>query len=283
MKNAIFRTNEVIEHLNDAERCVADYVLQHPREVAQYSVQKLADMAFASPSAVVRMCQAMGFSGYRDFKKNLMIQTAVEDASYALLDQEIKKNDSMSDIIKKVTYKNVQSLTETEAMLDPENLEKCVKLMQNADRILLYGLGASMIAAMDFTLKLVRINKNCIFNQDWHLQLISARNSTKKDVAIIFSYSGNTSEIIACGRELKKNHTPIIAVTRAVKTPISQMAGVILYTTANESLFRTAAMSSRISSLNIVDVLYTAFANSEYERSLEQLKKTHILKDKNHK
>ena len=37
-------------------------------------------------------------------------------------------------------------------------------------------------------------------------------------------------------------------------------------------------MSSRISQLNLIDILYTAFANSEYEYCLEQLSKTHIRK-----
>ena len=37
-------------------------------------------------------------------------------------------------------------------------------------------------------------------------------------------------------------------------------------------------MSSRISQLNIIDILYTAYANRQYEYSLKQLRKTHIKK-----
>ena len=52
-----------------------------------------------------------------------------------------------------------------------------------------------------------------------------------------------------------------------------------LYTTANESLFRSGSMSSRISQLNIIDILYTAYANSEYDYAMAELKKTHIKKE----
>ena len=45
-----------------------------------------------------------------------------------------------------------------------------------------------------------------------------------------------------------------------------------------DRLFRSAAMSSRISQLNIIDILYTAYANRQYEYSLKQLRKTHIKK-----
>lgn len=75
-----------------------------------------------------------------------------------------------------------------------------------------------------------------------------------------------------------KNGTPIIAITRCVASPVAELADYKLYTTANESTFRSGAMSSRISQLNIIDILYTAFANREYEYCLEQLSKTHIRK-----
>ena len=77
---------------------------------------------------------------------------------------------------------------------------------------------------------------------------------------------------------MKENKTPIIAITRCVNSPVSELADQILYTTANESIFRTGAMASRTSQLNIIDILYTALANDSYEQTLEQLSKTHIHK-----
>ena len=41
---------------------------------------------------------------------------------------------------------------------------------------------------------------------------------------------------------------------------------------------RSGAMASRTSQLNIIDILYTALANDQYEASLEQLSRTHIRK-----
>ena len=61
-------------------------------------------------------------------------------------------------------------------------------------------------------------------------------------------------------------------------TLLSRLADYKLYTAANESVFRSGAMSSRISQLNIIDILYTAFANSEYDYMLDRLSKTHIHK-----
>jgi DNA-binding MurR/RpiR family transcriptional regulator len=276
--NALVRLKEHLPFLNPAEHAAADFILQNPRTAVSLSIHELAKRAYVSPSAVVRMCHAIGLSGYREFIRELIGEVALDDADLSRARDEIRKEDSIPDIIHKITAINIQSLNETERMMDPKVLKKCVDLMDKAERIIFLGLGASWLAARDGYEKLLRINKPCILNEDWHLQLLSSRNSTKKDLGIVISYSGQTVEIIECLKAMKENRTPVIAITRSVKSPISELADIRLYTTTNESLFRSAAMSSRISQLNIIDILYTAFANRDYENSIAQLRKTHIRK-----
>ena len=43
-------------------------------------------------------------------------------------------------------------------------------------------------------------------------------------------------------------------------------------------MFRSGAMSSRMSQLNVVDILFTALANADYDQSVDQLSRTHIVK-----
>ena len=102
--------------------------------------------------------------------------------------------------------------------------------------------------AHDTYLKFLRLDKPCIINDDWHAQLLSARNSIPQDVAIVFSYSGQTVEMIQCMETLKQNGTPIIAITRYSPSQVAELADYKLYIAANESLFRNGAMSSRLPS-----------------------------------
>ena len=162
--------------------------------------------------------------------------------------------------------------------MDVEVLRSSVEVIRRARVIYLFGMGASLCAAKDAYLKFLRLNKLCIINEDWHSQLLQARNATQEDLGLVISYSGATVEIIECMKTLKQNHTPIIAITRCVRSPVSELADYRLYTSAAESLFRSGAMSSRMSQLNVVDILYTALANDRYEESLQQLSKTHIVK-----
>ena len=165
--------------------------------------------------------------------------------------------------------------------MDVETLHECVKIMNGARNVILVGMGASLVTLRDLYLKLLRISKPCTINEDWHSQLLSCKNSTAEDVAIVCSYSGNTTEVITCMNALKENLTPIIAITRCVDTPVSKLADHKLYTTENESLLRTAAMSSRISQLNIIDILYTALGTMNYDETIKVLHRTYIEKPKN--
>ena len=162
--------------------------------------------------------------------------------------------------------------------MDVKILRQCVEIIKKAGVVYLFGMGASLVAAKDAYLKFLRLNKLCVINEDWHSQLVQARNATENDVAIVISYSGATVEAIECMKALREKKTPIIAITRFVQSPVSELADFKLYTAANESVFRSGAMSSRLSQLNIIDILYTALANDSYEQTVDQLSRTHIHK-----
>ena len=170
------------------------------------------------------------------------------------------------------------SLEHTKNLIDIKTIEACIDQLVRSDTIRIFGIGSSMIVAKDAQQKFMRINKKCLVFEDWHLQYLDAKNMTKDDVGIIISYSGETEEMIRCAKEMKSNGATIISLTRYVESSISRIADLNLYVAADESTFRSGAMSSRISQLNIIDILYTGCANSNYEESVERIYKTHFKK-----
>lgn len=278
MKSALLRLRESQGSMSATERAVSDYLLDHQGEAMELSIHQLAERTFASPSTVIRMCQRIGFAGYKEFRQAVTCELAVRRLNQEQEHKEITQSDSLDDIVDKVTYKNIMSLEDTKNLIDTETLQTCVDLVRRSRTVLLFGLGASLCAARDFYLKFLRLNKPCVINDDWHSQLLQAKNSDHEDLGIVVSYSGETVEVIECMKALRENGTPIIAITRRVSSPVAELSDLRLYTTDNEATFRSGAMSSRISQLNIIDILFTAFANSEYEYCLDQLSKTHIAK-----
>lgn len=278
MSDALLRLRESSESFSPAERGIAQAILANPQMVADLSIHELARQTFSSPSTIVRLCSHTGYSGYREFRRAVTTELAKRDQTRAEVRGKIQRSDSLHEIIEKITFANILSLEETRDLMDETVLRSCVELVRRARVVYLFGMGASLCAAKDAYLKFLRLNKLCIINEDWHSQLVQSRNASNEDAAIVISYSGATAEMIECMTNLKKNGTPIIAITRYVQSPISEMADHCLYTAANEALFRSGAMSSRMAQLNVVDILYTALTNESYEQSIDQLSRTHINK-----
>ena len=278
MSSPLLKLREKSKLFSPTEQEIVAHILENPRIVVDMTIHELAKYTFSSASTIVRLCNHTGYGGYREFRKAVAHELAVREQTRKVEQKEISHSDSLREIIDKITFKNIVSLEETMALMDEQVLEQCVEMIRSARVIYLFGMGASLCAARDAYLKFLRLNRLCVINEDWHSQLLQARNATAEDLGIVISYSGATVEVIECMKALKENKTPVIAITRCIDSPVAELADQKLYTTANESIFRSGAMSSRMSQLNIIDILYTALANREYEESLEQLSRTHIRK-----
>lgn len=278
MVNVLLKLREAQKSFSPSERGVAGYILNNPDKAANQSIHDLADASYSSPSTVIRVCKRIGCSGYRELRKELVYEMgALRHASKARLSPK-GKGMSTEAVAQQVTQQNILSLNDSLHLLDWDAIAACITLLHGCHHILLFGIGSSLCVARDAYLKFTRINRACLISDDWHVQLLHARNATRKDVAIVISYSGETEEVIACMETLKKSAVPIIAVTRCASSRASRLATYNLYVPSAEPLLRSAAMTSRISQLNIIDILFTLFVNYEPDAYVQQITKTHMSK-----
>ena len=168
-------------------------------------------------------------------------------------------------------------------MLDYEELATIIKVIDQAERIHIFGIGASGIVADDFYRKLIRIGKNACFSYDAHTQLTYGATLSPKDIAIIFSYSGTTNEMLELLSLSKAAHCPTLAITKFAKSPLMTAADYSIYISAPEVDLRSGAMSSRLAQLTIVDMLFTILASKNYsyvekylEKSYEACRSHHV-------
>ncbi len=278
MKSVLIRIKQYSPQASGAERGALEYIMHHPDEISQLSIKELSSLSYSSPSTIVRMCRKLGFEGYRDLQKSLLYEMAVRKDSQSKNESRVERSGGLLQIIEKVTYRNIASLEDSLKILEERSLETAVDLVDRSSTVLLFGMGASQLVAQDACLKFMRIAKPCVCPSDFHSQLVLARNASHADVAIIISYSGCTDEMIRCAAELRAQGTPIIAITRFDHSPLAQLSTCCLYVVATEELFRSGAMSSRVSQLNIIDILYTAYFNLHYDRNLELLEHSQIQK-----
>ena len=233
MQNVLLRLREVQPSLSSTERQIAQFILDNPDETTTLTIRDLARRSFSSPSSVVRICRVIGFQGYKELRHALTLELATLGENGSHREKDITPQDSLQEIVEKVTHRNIQSLLDTQRLLLLDELEQCVELIANARTVLLFGIGSSLCVAKDTYLKFLRLDKPCVVNEDSHSQLLQARNATAQDVGIVFSYSGQTNEklhtraenivIDATGVEREKARAAIDAAGGSVKTAITML------------------------------------------------------------
>lgn len=279
MAIATIKLKEYKKDASPTETGIIDYILRNPEETSRLTVYKLADKTFSSPSTVIRLCKKAGYTGYKEFLKDLIYEQAIRTNYKDKHTSDLTRTDEVEEIVKKVSHKNILSLEETAKLVDVDVIKKCVNEIFECEKLTIFGIGASLIVAKDAQLKFTRINKMSYVSEDWHTQLLMAKNMSERDVALVISYSGQTEEMITCTEVAKENGAKIISITKNNESPINQLADYAIYVASNEYSFRSGAMSSRIAQLNIIDILYTSYINRIYEQSLKILEKTQIKKE----
>ena len=279
MRGVRLRLEEYRKNASSAERDIVDYILSDPEAAVGQSIHKLAAHTYTSASTVVRLCKKLGCDGYKEFQQALIYELAVSNKSNDIAVGGVIAGDTTDVIIEKVTAKNISSLELTRQLLDAQVVDSVVSLMMQAHSICLFGMGASLLVARDLQLKLMRLNINCNLSDDYHSQMLYAKNMGREDLAIVVSYSGLTREAIECAWIAKANGAKVVSITRGgIDSELIHRSDYVLGVAETEHIMRSGAMSSRIAQLNVVDALFAAYVNRNYEKSVKRFSTNYIGK-----
>jgi len=266
----------LMPNLAPAEQRVAEAVVHDPAGTAAKTISDLAAQCRTSGSTVIRFCRAMGFDGYPELR--LALAAAAQAASAGPereVGSDIGPRDSLTEIIKKITYADARAVEETGAQLRPEPLGAVVDVVVKARRVDIYGVGASAFVGLDLQQKLHRIGHTVYAWPDPHSAVTSAALLGPQDVAIGISHTGTTDDTIASLAEARRQRAVTVAITNFPGSPIAAVADHVLTTAARETTFRSGAMASRIAALTVVDCLFVAVAQRNYKQTMRALERTY--------
>ncbi|MDK1472488.1 MurR/RpiR family transcriptional regulator [Streptomyces sp. 549] len=252
---------------------VAEAVAADPAGCAGLTVTGLAQRTGTSEATVVRTSRLLGYTGYRGLRLALAGLAAHQASGAApAVTADIDVDDPMAQVIAKLAQDERQTLADTAAVLDATQVEAAVAALSTARRTDVYGVGASGLVAQDLAQKLLRIGRVAHDHHDPHLAVTNAVQLGPGDVAVAFSHSGRTEDVIEPLRVAFDRGATTVAVTGGPDGEISQYADHLLTTSAaRESELRPAAMSSRTSQLLVVDCLFVGVAQLTYDEAAPAL------------
>jgi DNA-binding MurR/RpiR family transcriptional regulator len=262
----------VIPSLPESERKIADYILDHPKEVVNCTAGELGTLAGSSSAAVIRLCKSLGVKGFQELKVRIAgdLVKPVEQGY-----RDIEPHETIQSIVQKTTSNSIQSLSDTAELINNDELEQAVHVLLKAKNVHFFGIGASHIIAMDAQQKFLRINKGSTAFTDAHLVATLIANADEDDVVFGISFSGETKEVINVLSLAKENGVKTISLTKYGQSAVSSLAEINLFTSySNEAPFRSAATSSRLAQLYVIDLLFLCMAAKQYDDTVQYIDKT---------
>lgn len=267
------RIEESLEKLSETERKLGQYVLEHSQLVPNMTTKDLSRNSGVSESTVIRFCKSIGIGSFKSFKLELVKELTLTDKNITDFSM-LQSMDDPYDLFQKVTYVNKSAIEGIPSSLDRKELEKALEVLENAGRIVFYGVGGSATASFDGYNKFTKLGYQCTFSHDFHFMLTVIPYLNEKDVLIVISMSGKSKDVLELARFAKKKGVTVIAITNLDRSPLYREADIKLCTPIVEDDFRIGSIPSRITQLTIIDSLYLNIFHQKGESILEQFYET---------
>ena len=271
----VLQIKEEYRKFTKSEKKVADYFIENYKDAINESIQSIAATTDTSPATVIRFVKALKFDGLQQLK--LAIAADMDSQKPDITDEIIHPKDGLYEIVEKNKRNLVKSIEKLYALMDMDLIEKSIDAIDLAKKVYLFGVGASGIVCYDINYKLSRIGKDVVFNNDIHLQLVNLNFITKEDACVCVSYSGNTKETVLVAEIAKKAGAKTVGICCYGKNELSKICDITLRVPHDERELRLGAISSRNTTLTLLDTIYLAITHRHYPEVLHDIETTRDL------
>ncbi len=275
--SVLVRLRGRLPEFTGALRRVAEQVLTDPAGAARATIVELAERSGTSPATVTRFCRALGFEGYADLRLAIAGETgrAARSAGWAIdIGREIEPSDSLERVLGQIMAADTQAMRDTAAMTDLAQVERAAEAIAVANRVDIYGASGSALVGAEMQFSLHRIGVAAWSWPDVHNGLASAALLREGDVALGISHSGQTRETIEMIAEAGSRGATTVALTSFPRSPLADVADIVLLTATQATTFRPDALSARHPQLVLLDLLYIAVAQRTHDRSHAAFQRT---------
>ncbi|WP_329604906.1 MurR/RpiR family transcriptional regulator [Spartinivicinus ruber] len=258
------------KHISLSKRLqqVAQFVIDHPKNIAFGTVAAIAQEANVPPSTLVRFANAFGFQGFSDmqrlFRAKLVEDTPSYNARIRLAKEQLNQSSPTSPIqlLNEFASANMIAMDQLKAEADADKLDLAVNILEKANIIHIVGFRRSFVVASYFAYALRHVEKSAFLVDGvggMFREQASVIQPQDTMVAISFKpYSEETQETI----KAKPDEVPLIVITDSQLSPLVQQATVSFVVKEAE----VRSFRSLTSSLCIAQALSIGLAYKQEEQ-----------------
>ncbi|RFZ77579.1 MurR/RpiR family transcriptional regulator [Lacrimispora amygdalina] len=261
-------------NFSEAERIIANYILNNLKQFSEMSIRSLAENTFCSTATISRFCKKIHCENYRQLK----IQFTKEMSNY-FTEQRIEQNfpfdiqTSNQEIARSLMRLNIQAIQETYNTLDMEHIVRAAELINQSTQVDIYASGNSLVTGIDLYNKLIWFgkNSNLLALRGYHT-LNPYTRSIPGRIAVIISYYGSSDHNIRTAKALAEAGIPYILLTGPKINPLCLNAAVSIHVAPMEEFnSKIAPFSSRTALSYVVDLIYSIMFSFDYVENKQRI------------
>ncbi|WP_315072866.1 MurR/RpiR family transcriptional regulator [uncultured Clostridium sp.] len=243
----------VYKELYEAEKKIADYVINQKEKVIEMTVSELAAQSNVSEATIVRFCKKCGLKGFYDLKINIakdMVKLKDSTVSNKL------DSNNIGQSLQNILANKIEELKQTILMMDEREIKKILDIIKNARIVQFAAVGNTIPVAMDGTYKFNQLGISAVTNTIWETQLAFTYTLTKDDVVIVISNSGSAKKLLTLLEIANERKATTISITNHENSPVANESKYHINTSTREKLFLDEFSFSRVSAMVVIEVLY---------------------------
>ena len=223
------RLADILDDLPRRLRQCADYIAANTDRIAVSTVAELATGADVPPSAVMRFCQILGFSGFSEMQRLFREAYSPGWPDYSTRLKNLKEGGAGSPtaLLAEFIEAGRQSLEALAKSADEVALQQAVAVLAGADTVHIVGLRrafpvASYLAYVFEKMSVPAMLHDGVGKLDHRFAL------RPNDAVLAITFAPYSEETLTLAQDAKARGLPVVALTDRMTSPLVRFSDAIL-------------------------------------------------------
>ncbi len=237
------------------EKIIHKYIIENPEQVIYDTLNSIMTRLHVGEASIVRYFKKLGYVNFIAFKMDI----------YKALQEISIKNEL--PFVDNITNNMIEVIQKTKASIDMKAIDAATDIILESKQVIIAGMGTSHTTALDMFSKILRVGVKPIVINDSHFSYMYTAVLNEETCAIIYSFSGETEEMIKFAKNCKEKNVKTIVISNYANSTLNSLADVFLKTNGFENEINGGFLCSKVSQIYVCDVLVTSCALRNIEKT----------------
>lgn len=222
------------------------YVMEHPTDVALYSMREVAKRAAVPPGTLLRLSSSLGFDSYvalREVYQNGLRQYHGA-GPFSGLARDLQRSTKARDILEVmalVQAAEMENIEKTFVANDQARIKRVVDFIERAERVYVLGQRSCFPAAFFFSYVYRLFRSSCVLVDNHGGAVVDdVRAIRPRDLLVAITIQPYTADVVRAAQFARKQGARVVAITDSRVSPLRNVATEsLLAVTRSASFFHS--------------------------------------------